>query len=356
MAGEVIATLIERNRESLLKRLPSYLSPEQFFQLCHALDRNKKLAALAQRKPDELLAAVFKAADCGLTIGDAFGHCWITAFGEEIVFMVGWRGMVYQWKRAGAVLKVTAMPVYTGDDIEVVAGDDEAIHHKPALFDPHRDDPKWMNDKANILGSYAVAWLPEHPLKAYRWCSRGQIEAARLRSSNKDGPAWTHNYPQMAAKTAVRRLDGIIQACGPTPENKEAWDRYSRTVQMEHDQYHNSDEDNEDPDLPGATTGSASPPTGAAVEHSSGRGPSPRGGRKRLESAAPPPPQNPEILEPTLTDEQQDKLIAEAGLCGMPASKLKRYVSEKYKVGDINDLTPTQAKQLSLELKAQSTK
>jgi hypothetical protein len=37
----------------------------------------------------------------------------------------------------------------------------------------------------------------------------------------------------------VRRLAKLIEVCGPTDENKEAWDRYGRTIEIDNTQYRN---------------------------------------------------------------------------------------------------------------------
>ena len=111
-----ISTLIDQNRDDLLKRLPKYLSTEQFFQLCKQLDRDPKIRAVAQRNPDSVLNCIYQAADCGLVIGGPFDHCWVAPFGDSVELLIGWRGFVYQWMVAGAVIKVVSQCVYVGDD------------------------------------------------------------------------------------------------------------------------------------------------------------------------------------------------------------------------------------------------
>ena len=359
--AETIKALVERNRDSLSKRLPTYLRPEQFFQLCYSLDRDKKLAAVASRNPDSVLNCVFKAADLGLTIGGPFGHCFMVPYGEVVELIVGWKGFVYQWLIAGAVIKVVSNVVYTGDEIEVIEGDSEAINHKPNLSDPHRADMRWLNDKKNILGSYSIAWLPTGP-KMYRWVPLGQIESARNKSSNKDGPAWTHSYPAMAAKTAVRRLEGLIQVCGPTPENREAWERYARTIELDRQQF-DVTEDLPD-DLPGVPTGSSNPKSGAATEPASTEQPTtppPRGSEKPPPSAAPPPSSPKKAAEPDpepepedqepITIDQQDELIRVATMCGMKTSHLKKLVADTFNVLDMPMMTHTQGDKLLADLR-----
>src|SRR5215469_414116 len=261
--GDLIKALVDRNRENVIRRLPKYMSGEQFMQLCYALDRNPKLAMAAQRNPDGLLNAILRAADCGLVIGSAYDHCTLIPYetksgSVDIQLSIGYRGLIYQLFRAGAIIKATAACVYEGDEFFIELGDQETLIHKPALNDERRADPRWLFDKRNIKGAYAIAWLPLAPLKHHRWCFIGEIERARLNSKIPDGPAWSHHYPAMAQKTAVRRLSKLIEVCGETAENREAWDRYGRTVELENSEYKrfDDDDDNETPDdLPGTRAG-----------------------------------------------------------------------------------------------------
>jgi recombination protein RecT len=378
--ADLIKALVDRNREHLVKRLPSYLSPEQFFLLCYQLDRNDKLARIAQKNPDSILAQILKAADCGLVVGDAFGHAYIIGYGDEAQFQVGWRGFVYQWERAGAVLKVDANVVYDGDDIEVEAGDNPGIRHKPNIMDPRRADMKWMTNEKNILASYAIGWLPIAPLKAEVFVLKGLIDLARSCSPMKDGVPWTKFYHQMARKTAVRRLEGLIQMCGPTEQNREAWDRYARTIELDRASFRIEPVDDDHDDLPGVPAGKPAPKSGATVEHGSAeRGtstipPPASEGRRRPSSAASTPPslkltaqseaqatraeaklplEPPEDNDP-ISDEMQDQLITQGGMAGLPPSKLRKYVAERYNVGDLAELTKAQSLQLSADLKRQA--
>lgn len=339
MATALIKSLVDQNREALNQRLPQYLSPQQFFQMAYEMDKIPKLAGVAQRNPNSILNAIFKAADCGLMIGSAHEHCWVLPFGDEAVFVVGWRGLVYQWLRAGAVLKVDSQIVYKGDVIEVIAGDDEKIIHRPKLDDPKRDDPKWLNDPKNIIGAYAIATLPAG-LKARRWCPKGEIEFARMRSpshSKPDSP-WNNNYPAMARKTPIRRLAGQIQACGPTPENREAWERYERTIEVDNKDFRTIVSDTvivadptDDDDLPGD------------VKSTSGKGSGP----------APRPAPVIEVKandNETIPDKTLDDLMAQSSMLGMSASEFRKWVLGRTGVGDPATLTNAQAATLAREM------
>lgn len=357
-----IKSLIEAHRAEIVPRLPKYLSAEQFFQLCYAIERNAKLAAAARRNPESLLAAIFKAADCGLLPGSAYDHCWLIPYGDEIQFQVGYRGLVYQLIRAGAVIKLTPGVVYDGDHFDIELGDHEHLVHKPNLTDDRRRNGNWLFDKRNIVGAYAVAWLPlptQHTNVAaiHRWVPAGEIDKARERSKVPDGPAWTNNYPAMASKTAVRRVCKMIEVCGPTEENKEAWDRYGRTIELDNSQYRYGDDERDvtPDDLPVAKQVRSMPqrsgPAAVGTEQAS-LPPQQDGGRKSR--PAPPPPPTPKAVAPIADEpisiERQDDLIAQAGMVGMGASKLNAYVKGKYQI-PVSDLNSTQADEIAKYLK-----
>jgi recombination protein RecT len=358
--AELIKALVDKNRENVVRRLPKYMSPEQFLQLCYALDRNPKLSAVAQRNPDSLLNAILKAADCGLVIGSAYDHCTLIPYGDDVQLSIGYRGLIYQLFRAGAIIKATANCVYEGDDFTIELGDDEQLHHRPNLTDARRNDPKWLFSKANIKGAYAVAWLPLAPLKHHRWVPLGEVERARLNSKIPEGPAWTHHYPAMACKTAVRRLCKLIEVCGETPENREAWERYGRTVEYENAEYRRIEDDDEQAqpdDLPGAKAGKLNPMSGAAADSEGTEKPAPtppppsesRNSRRSV-APAPPPPKPPEPDNP-ISDEQQDELVELASMAGMRTSALKKHVTEVFGVADTALLSSKQADQLMSDLK-----
>src|SRR5215467_8387510 len=145
--GDLVKALVDRHRDSILQRLPKYLSPENFFALLYQMDRNNALVRIAQNNPESILNAVMRAADCGLVIGSAYDHCWIIAYKDDAQLQIGWRGLVYQLLRAGAIIKATAACVYDGDEFSRELGDTEQLIHKPNLKDDRRNDPRWLFDK-----------------------------------------------------------------------------------------------------------------------------------------------------------------------------------------------------------------
>lgn len=358
-----IKAIIDPHREEIATRLPKHLgySPEQFFQLCYAIDRNPKLAQVARNNPQSLINAVLRAADCGLLIGSAYDHCWLIPYGNDIQFQIGYRGMVYLLYRAGAIVKSSAACVYEGDFFDIELGDREHLIHKPNLKDEHRRDDRWLKDKKNIVGAYAVAWLPaplpgeRTAMTIHRWVPLGEIEAARKRSKVPDGPAWTNDYPAMGSKTATRRLCKLIEVCGPTEENKEAWERFGKTIELDNQSYHNMNDETdaaEVDDYPkgGGSTPRSSRPGGG--EESAEHTPPPQdGGRKKERPAAttPPPPKKaapppPEPEEP-IPLARQYELMDKATMAGLKTQEFYEYVESKYGLNNLK-VTPTQAAEI----------
>jgi recombination protein RecT len=367
MAGElVIKDLIESSRADIVQRLPSYLSPTQFFALCYALERSKvsnpKLYAAAQHNPQGLLAAVLKAADLGLGIGSGYDHCTLIAYGDDIQLSIGYHGLVYQLLRAGAVLKINSACVYDGDHFKVELGDEERIVHEPSLTDDRRRQKAWLYDKTNILGAYAVAWLPDplRRLKQHRWVPAGEIEAARLKSKVPDGPAWKNEYPAMAIKTAIRRVAKLIEVCGPTEENREAWERYGRTIEVEKSESRDF-EDDEPEDMPGVSPTPHKNPSpsgrraeGGGVKTAPPANPPPQHNGEAKKAASPPPPSPepaaPPIDEP-ISEDMQNQLMDLAKLSGMKLTGLFRHVRDKYGVASLEALKSSQAAEVEKYLK-----
>lgn len=369
MAGEVIIKdLIDSSRQDIAQRLPSYLNPSQFFALCYALERSKqnnpKLYAAVQRNPQGLVAAVLRAADVGLCIGSQYDHCTLIAYGDDIQLSIGYHGLVYQLVRAGAVLKINASCVYEGDLFKVELGDEERIIHEPNLHDENRRQKAWLYDKKNILGAYAVAWLPDplRRLRQHRWCPTGEIEAARLKSKVPEGPAWKNEYPAMAIKTAIRRVAKLIEVCGPTEENKEAWERYGRTIEVEKSESRDFNDEDEDADMPGATAAPAPRKNPSSSRRAEGGGvktaPPPQNGEAK-KAASPPPPQEPEPTPPPINDElisedKQNQLMDLAKLSGLKLTGLFRYVKDQYGLPTLDGLKQSQAAEVEKYLKTAS--
>lgn len=247
-------TLLEKERPSIEAFLPSYLRTDderdRFFANARAVSQNSNLKNCS---PFSILNAVVDAAKRGLIIGGPDKHCAVVPFakkggGDFAVLITQWQGKAFLWFRAGAIKKLKARTVYIGDEFELIEGDEDRIIHKP---DYKADrSPAFLNDLKNILGAYSIAWLPNGEV-IHQFVSRSLInrtmETVKKKNGGNLGFGWTEWLPEMCQKTAVHRLDGLIQPTpNALPEQKEAWVLSTRIPDPEHEIY----PETEDPDPP----------------------------------------------------------------------------------------------------------
>jgi hypothetical protein len=166
----------------------------------------------------------------------------------------------------------------------------------------------------------------------------------------------------MAMKTAVRRCSKFITVCGSTDENKEAWERFGRTMELERSEYKEHIEPKID-DSPGKS-GKSGPKSGRTVEEpvsTQGVTPPPRNGEQRrtkapaaspppslkaIEKPAPPPPTD-ELIG---LDAQQD-LMEKANNAGLDPDSFYDHIHEKYGVAGLKHLKQSQAAEIEQYLR-----
>lgn len=247
-------TLLEKERPNIEAFLPSYLRTaderDRFFANARAVSQNY---LLKDCNANSLLNCVVDAAKRGLMIGGPDKHCAVVPFdtkngGKFAVLITQWQGKSFLWFRAGAIKKLKAGVVYKGDKFALIEGDEDRIDHQPD-YETDRS-PEFLNNIDNIIGSYAIAWLANGE-RIHRFVSRSYLkrlmETVKKKNNGKLGFGWQDWLPEMCTKTAVHRLDGLIQPqVGASDEQKEAWVLSTRIPDEEHEVYPTS----EDPDPP----------------------------------------------------------------------------------------------------------
>lgn len=257
MADQFLA-LLEQQKDTIASYLPSYLRTDderdRFFANARAVSQNYLLKDCSA---SSLLNCVIDAAKRGLMIAGPEKHCAVVPFETKggktsAILIVQWQGKSFLWQRAGAIIKLKAQVVYEGDDFQLIEGDEDRIEHRPDFKADRR--PEWLNDLTNIVGAYAIAWLPNGE-KIHRFVSRSAIrrtmEAVKRKNNGKLGFGWSDWLPEMCMKTAIHRLDGLIQPQPKmTKEQKEAWELNEHVVTEFNEQV-----DERPDDLPKATDG-----------------------------------------------------------------------------------------------------
>jgi recombination protein RecT len=160
------------------------------------------LEAMATEKGQiSLQQAVYSMAQLGLEPGP-LGHAYLLPFYRtrerflQVVFVLGWRGMVQLALRSPNVRAVDAQPVYPDDFFEWRLGTRPMIDHRPK----YDGGP----DYGRLTHVYVVCHTRSggHPFVVL---TKKQIEYWRHRSKQPNGEAWQNNPVSMSLKVGVRR-------------------------------------------------------------------------------------------------------------------------------------------------------
>jgi recombination protein RecT len=183
-------------KPQLQAALPSHITPDRMLRIAvTALRRNPKLQQTNQLS---LFGAILTCAQLGLEPNDPRGLAYLIPYGQECQLIIGYRGYIELAIRSGMVASIRAYPVYSKDTFTFEYGLQENLTHIPYTG---------QVDPGNVLCSYAVATL-KNGTSMFVVVSKGDIERARNVSSSgkrNEGP-WKDWYPEMAAKTAIRKI------------------------------------------------------------------------------------------------------------------------------------------------------
>lgn len=192
-----ISGFLEAYKGEIARALPKHMTADRMARI--ALTEVRKTPALTKCKPESLFGAVIQASQLGLEPGSALGQCYLIPFGQEVQFLIGYRGMIDLARRSGQIVSLEAHPVYEGDKFDCAFGLQSDLKHVPDWDNASRADP------AKLRFVYAVAKLKDGGVQ-FEVMSRGEVDAIRARSkAGRSGP-WVTDYVAMAMKTVIRRL------------------------------------------------------------------------------------------------------------------------------------------------------
>jgi recombination protein RecT len=159
-----------------------------------------------------LYGAIMTCAQLGLE--PVLGRAYLVPFKDKVQFIVGYKGLIDLAVNSGEVTKIFANVVYQHDDFDYAYGINERLEHYPFQGPPA--------ERGEITHAYAIAWFKRggpphfevmlrHEVDAIRDRSQGWLayKAGKIRESPWDQPP-RGDYPQMARKTAIRRLSNYL--------------------------------------------------------------------------------------------------------------------------------------------------
>lgn len=194
---KTIFDLIRDQEAGFARALPSMISSERFVRIAITAIRTKP--ALARCTQQSLLGALMLSAQLGLEPSGPLGHAYLVPFGNEVTFIIGYKGMIDLARRSGAISSIYAECVYEGDEFSWQRGLHPDIVHKPLALD--------RDDASKITHVYAVArFKGEGEEPQFEVLTRAQVETYRKRSKQPNGEMWTKDYPIASKKTVLRRL------------------------------------------------------------------------------------------------------------------------------------------------------
>jgi recombination protein RecT len=206
-AGKALQVAVEERRPQLAALLGVELDSERGKAI---VDRFVTVALHAATSRPDLLSAtreslvesIRDAAMLGLEPVGATGDGSIVVYREKrgndwvavARFQPMYRGLLKLARRSDAVASIDAHVVYAGDKIEIDLGSNPSVRHEPAL-----------TTRGAPIGVYAVAEL-SNGRRYVDWLTYADVEMVRKTSRASDKGPWVDFWPEMARKTALRRL------------------------------------------------------------------------------------------------------------------------------------------------------
>lgn len=214
MASQAIQPWIEaantmkstRGMAEIRAALPDHIEADSLIRSFITAVRADKSGKLALASKDSLIQGVMMAAQLGLSLAPAMGHAYLVPFYDkhsrstQAQFIPGYRGLIHLAYQTGLVTKISARPVYEGDEFDYEYGTEEKLVHKPT-----------RGERGDLIATYCVAWLKSSDSPSFTVCELADIEKARRSSkaASSFGP-WKTHYDEMSVKTAVRKHSKFI--------------------------------------------------------------------------------------------------------------------------------------------------
>jgi recombination protein RecT len=206
-----IVAYIDEQMPNLVPMLPRSTNAERFkASLLQALINNPDVLTAT---PQSIIRAVIQATQEGIAITGAPGGAYLVNFGGEAQLLRDYRALTRMAVRSGAARKIEAHVVREGDTFAYHLGTDPRIEHTPLI-----------GSDGDIHTVYAVATLPDGSTLV-EVMTKAQVEHVRAKSRAARGKPWTEDWPQMARKTAIRRLVNYLAL---SPEERSLLDAEER--------------------------------------------------------------------------------------------------------------------------------
>ena len=196
-----LAQVLDTKKETILHLLNKRLDLEYFMStaLLHVSEKEDTFK-IARANPMSFVRAVVKSAEFGL--GFAKGLAYLVPFGNEIVFMPGYIGLMQVMLRENVrIHDINARMVYRNELFKQVAGTRPDLIHEPL---------ETTEERGAMRGAYAVALFRDGNLPHYEYLPIEELEkrreAAKARNNGKESPAFKKWPEEMYLRPPIRKL------------------------------------------------------------------------------------------------------------------------------------------------------
>lgn len=184
----------ERLRGVVTKHLPA----DRLVRVALAAwSTNPKLKACDR---NSFLLALLRAGQLGLDPSGALGQAYLVPYGNKCQLIIGYRGLIALARRSGEIETIEAHVVFQGDRFAYRLGLSPLLEHEP---DRTGSSGRGRDD---VVAAYAIARFKGGGYQIEVMFQQDIVKIMEnTQSRGRSGP-WRDHYPEMARKTAVRRL------------------------------------------------------------------------------------------------------------------------------------------------------
>jgi len=200
--AERFRAALEKRADELQRALPAHIEADHFIEV--AITAYLDTPKLQECEPMSVYRALRRAARFGLRPDGEEGA--VIPYRDKdsgdllAEFQPMFKGVVRSLLRTGAVKKVEARVVKTGDQFEYHFGLSPDLRHVPASSDR----------QGEISHAYAIATFPDAD-KQFEVMDRDQLDRVRRAAKASNSPAWTQWHEEMCRKAVVKRLSKYLE-------------------------------------------------------------------------------------------------------------------------------------------------
>lgn len=192
--GWMEGAVAERLRGVVTKHLPA----DRLVRVALAAwSTNPKLRACDR---NSFLLALLRAGQLGLDPSGALGQAYLVPYGNKCQLLIGYRGLIALARRSGEIETIEAHVVFQGDRFAYRLGLNPLLEHEPDRTG------STGRDRDDVVAAYAIARFKGGGYQIEVMFQQDIIKIMEgTQGGGRSGP-WKDHYPEMARKTAVRRL------------------------------------------------------------------------------------------------------------------------------------------------------